>query len=588
MRKHIIQSISVIVLAITGVSAQDKETTQEKEKDSVLGTQTVHVVQAYNPSVSDAFKIKSNPSINDSVTAVKKDINYTIFSVPVASTFTPAKGKASGVEKTPPEKVYNSYASLGVGNYLNVLADFYTSRALSRNETLDIGFNHHSSQGGIDEVELDDHFFDTKLSASYFKRERDMNWGADFNAQHQAYNWYGIPEGFYTDEQIANIDESQSYLTFDLGGHVNFTDGYVKGGDVLIRRFSDGTSSGETNIALNPQFEFPVRDQVVKTNIFVNYLSGNFERSMVADEEVKYSNVQLGINPSINLLLNDDIAIEAGATVAYMMDMENSDNKFYVYPNVKASYRILDEFVTAYAGAEGKLVQNTYYDFVQDNPFVSPTLMVAPSSQQFDIYVGLKGRFLPNVSYDVKGGYNSTDDYAFYQTNPGFILSDGIEGYMYGNSFDVVYDKMSTIHVSGEVNVDVSNKLSIGVNAEYNNYSTDFLSDPYNLPTIKGSLFSDFTIGKKWFGGASIFFVGERYDHITLLESIDTLVPYYGDTVTLDSYFDVNFNLGYKINDKLSAFTKLNNIANNDYQRWANYKVQGFQVVLGASYKFDF
>jgi hypothetical protein len=27
---------------------------------------------------------------------------------------------------------------------------------------------------------------------------------------------------------------------------------------------------------------------------------------------------------------------------------------------------------------------------------------------------------------------------------------------------------------------------------------------------------------------------------------------------------------------------------NQAYQKWMNYPVQGFQVVLGANYKFDF
>ncbi|GLB53744.1 hypothetical protein NBRC110019_27850 [Neptunitalea chrysea] len=585
MRKHIIYSIAITILSVTSVLAQDKDKVQEKEKDSVLGTQTVHVVQAYDPSVSDAFKIKGNPSLDDSVTNAKKIIQYTIFSVPVASTFTPAKGKASGIEKTTPEKLYNSYASLGLGNYINVLADFYTSRALSRNETLDIGFNHHSSQGGINDVELDDKFFNTKLNAVYYKRDKYMSWGANFAAQHQLYNWYGINNELFTDDQIAAIDEKQSYLDFELGGNVAFNEGYVKGGDVLIRNFSDGLSSGETNVVLKPSFVFPFRDEVITTNVSINYLSGKYDRNYLTEEELKYANVQFGINPSINLMVNEDIAIEAGATLAYMMDTENSESKFYVYPNVKASYRILDEFVTAYAGAEGKLIQNTYHDFVADNPFVSPTLLITPSSQQFDIYAGLKGKFLPTVSYDLKGSFNSTDDYAFFTSNTNMETFSDIEGYMYGNSFGVTYDKLNTIAVSGEVNVEVSNKFSIGANAAYFNYSPENLDEAYNLPSIKGTLFSDFTIGDKWFGGASVYFVGERKDLLSRYVSSTDLTV---EEVTLDSYFDINFNLGYKFTDKLSAFAKLNNIANNDYQRWANYKVQGFQVVLGASYKFDF
>ena len=69
-----------------------------QEEDNI-GTETVTVVKPYSPTVSDAFKIKSSPSLNDSIMLQKKKINYSIFSVPVASTFTPAKGKASGVEK---------------------------------------------------------------------------------------------------------------------------------------------------------------------------------------------------------------------------------------------------------------------------------------------------------------------------------------------------------------------------------------------------------------------------------------------------------------------------------------------------------
>ena len=118
---------------------------QDDKKD--LGTETVTVVKAYAPTISDAFKVKSVPTLNDSIVLQKKPINYSIFSVPVASTFTPSKGKASGVKKLPPEKIYNSYASIGLGNYNNALADFYTSSALNRDERLDVSLNHHSSRG---------------------------------------------------------------------------------------------------------------------------------------------------------------------------------------------------------------------------------------------------------------------------------------------------------------------------------------------------------------------------------------------------------------------------------------------------------
>lgn len=57
--------------------------------------------------------------------------------------------------------------------------------------------------------------------------------------------------------------------------------------------------------------------------------------------------------------------------------------------------------------------------------------------------------------------------------------------------------------------------------------------------------------------------------------------------ITLDSYFDVNFNVGYRFNKQLSAFVKVNNLTSNTYARWMDYQVQGLQILGGAIYKFD-
>ena len=71
----------------------------QEEKDKTIETDRVIVVKAYTPTISDAFKVKTIPKLGDSATYQKKELRYSIFSVPVASTFTPAKGRAADIER---------------------------------------------------------------------------------------------------------------------------------------------------------------------------------------------------------------------------------------------------------------------------------------------------------------------------------------------------------------------------------------------------------------------------------------------------------------------------------------------------------
>ena len=112
-KEHVMRrAIKISVLLFLGVF--QFAFAQEEEED--LGTETVTVTKAYTPTISDAFKIKSVPNLNDSIVLQKKKIDYSIFSVPVASTFTPAKAKASRVKPMPPPVLFNSYASGGGGS----------------------------------------------------------------------------------------------------------------------------------------------------------------------------------------------------------------------------------------------------------------------------------------------------------------------------------------------------------------------------------------------------------------------------------------------------------------------------------------
>ncbi|MEE9361513.1 MAG: TonB-dependent receptor [Cellulophaga sp.] len=557
---------------------------QEKED---IGTETVIVVKAYKPTVSDAFKVKSLPKMNDSIVLKKKKITYSIFSVPVASTFTPSKGKASMVKKVKPPKIFNSYASVGLGNYNNALVDFYTSRKIDRDERLDVGLNHHSSRGDVKGVIIDNDFYNTKVDAAYSKRNRDLDWGANLGVQHQMYNWYG----YLSDTEPDLNDPKQSYFNAQLGAHINIEDSFFKGGKLLVGRFWDGAESGENRVVLTPTIELPITEELLTVKVKLDYINGTFKNASINESVnssgIKYSHLQVGVSPSI-LILRDDLTLNLGANFVYGIDTQNSDSNFYIYPKVTASYRLLAETVIAYGGIEGELKQNSYYSFVDENPYVSPTLTIAPTDKQYNGYLGLKGKLGSNFSYNIKGSYTAENKKPLFKLNPENSFRDDKKGYFYGNSFEVFYDDIKTLGIFGELNIAVNRNFSLGINVEVHDYTTETGNPAWNLPSLTGSLFLDYQIGEKWFMGANLFYVGERED--VSADVVQNVLPgaFPSTIITLDGYFDANAHLGYRFNQQLSTFLKASNIANNNYQRWSNYTVQGFQILAGVTYKFDF
>lgn len=552
----------------------------------------MNIVKPYSPTISDAFKVKETPTFEDDLEVQKEQIEYSIFSFPVASTFTPAKGKAADVEKAKREKLYKNYATLGFGNYLTLNAELFITENISNREYVGGMIRHLSSQGDIDGVVLDNQFATTSADVTYGSRDKDLHYNVDLGYKNQVSNWFGLPVTSVPFEEtsiIENISEKQSYNTIKLGGRLGMREGFLDNSTLLFKRFSDAFDSGENRFYVKPETSFEVMNTKVNFDVIVDYVGGSFDRRLLADNSYKYSNINFGASPSI-LMQDDDYSVQFGASVFYSTQKldGNSDSKLFIYPNIKASYKLVPEILTLYAGAEGTLHQNSYADFVDVNPFVSPTLFVSPTNQKYDIDGGLNGKLSNTVSFNLRASYKDEEAKALFRSNSFNAMSTNTEGYAFGNSFNVTYDNVKTISGFAELKADFSKNVSFGINGTYNNYSVDQEQEAWNLPQFELASTVDLIITEKWYAGAKVFFVGDRKDiqnePFTTFATPSTTTQ----VVTLDSYFDLNAHIGYKYNERLTAFLKGNNLASQNYERWVNFPVQGIQVMIGANYKFDF
>ena len=583
--------VIAVVLIVFGIQFSFSQV-----KDENIGSEVVNIVKPYTPTISDAFKVKETPVLADEETHKKEKIQYNIFSFPVASTFTPSKGTAATVDPKEKDKLFNNYATLGFGNYGTANAELFITKNISRTSYVGGMLRHLSSQGGIKDLVLDDKYANTSLDLTYGVRERNLSWNIDLGLKNQTYNWYGLPKFTLFDDALINtIDPKQSYNTIALGGKMALKNSFFKEASMQFKHFSDALGSAENRFFIKPQLDFKVMDQKVNTDFVFDYVGGDFDRRIdLINSAYNYSSLNFGFSPSI-FYQQDDLSLQVGASVFYSVLNRNTigmplnKNSIYMYPNIKASYKLVGDILIAYAGAEGNLQQNSYADFVDENPFVSPTLFIAPTDNKFDIYAGLKGKLANAVAFNVKASFLNQDNKALFLNNKFNVLSTNTEGYAYGNSFGVVYDNVKTMSLFGELKADFSKNLTFGINGTYNNYSSDTQAEAWNLPQLKIGTTLDFDINKKWYVGANVFFVGERKDLVSIQNDAAVFPPTFSQqVVTLDSYFDLNAHVGFKYNTRLTAFLKGNNLANQQSNRWANFPVQGIQVLIGANYKFDF
>ena len=133
--------ILIVALFITQISFSQK-------KDENIGTEVVNVVKPYTPTISDAFKVKETPTLDDEDTSKKETIQYNIFSFPVASTFTPSKGRAASVDKSAEEKIFSNYLTLGAGNYGTANAELFVTENISNTDYFG-GMLRHLEQGNV-------------------------------------------------------------------------------------------------------------------------------------------------------------------------------------------------------------------------------------------------------------------------------------------------------------------------------------------------------------------------------------------------------------------------------------------------------
>ncbi len=582
-------TLFLVFFALLSIRSQEKEVV----KDSVK-TEIVNVVTKYNPKIADAKKIRLNPKLTLLKKNEKKKLKYTIFSAPVASTFTPKSGVVKGIDVGVKERIYKNYIAAGYGNYASSFFETFLHHS-TRFEN-EFGFNtkYLASQDNVRNSVLNSNFSNFKANAFFKKNDRYFDWKLEVNSERNTYNWYGLPNIIFTEPTINAINEEQIYNFFEVAGTTYFKDSYIDFGKINLSYFTDKFKSSEILANFEAKLDFPLKfihpklnDITIRTN--VEFLKGNFKENYRDATSVDYSTVTININPQYKISYKGFI-FRAGLKLIASLDSENNSSNKFIIPEILIQRPILKQYVNVYAGFTGDLHTNTYRSFTEKNPYISPTQFITQTLEASNFFGGFNGKITRNLSYNINVSSKSEEDKPLFLRNASksdgtnnLVNGNPLKGYEYGNSFSIYYDDIKTLSFFTEIEYDFSKELSFGLQAMYNRYTTTNALSTWNLPEIEASLTAKYKTNK-WYATLNAFYVSERFDALYNGQFPSSLKG----VETINSFIDVNLNGGYHFNDKFSAFLKLNNVLNTQYQRFANFDTQGFQVLGGITYKFDF
>lgn len=562
-----------------------------KPKDT-LKTETINVVKSFKPTVSDAYKLNESPTIQEDPTLVKEKIQYEIQSVPVASTFTPAKGKAQVLDRPKKALLYDSFLSVGYGNFSSPLVESFLKFKAERADFFSIYGFYNSSKNGVSNSLIEDEFSKTNIQATYHHQEQYYDWQAKATFENKKINWYGLPEPeliAFSNSFLENFNPKQQYQTIGLDGKIDFKEFFLDDVEAGISYFKDDYSSNEIQLFAKTGLSFPISTEKINIEADVDLIKGKFEKEYFSSTDLEHSFLKFGLKPSFEVL-RDNFQLNLGVNLFYSFNLEHRESKLYSYPNVYASYKLMDDLLIPFLGVTGELKTNSYKNMVETNPFVSPTLVINETDQAYNAFFGFKGNLSNDLNYQLKASYIKEKDKPMFLLNSS--KTDGIIpinfSYEAGNSFRLIYKDVTTFEIEGNLNLDITDEFSLKGNLVYSNYNTTVYADVFNLPKFKSSIIADYQTNK-WFANTAVYLVGESKDIEIPYGLYMSFFPYDPSDFIIKNkaYVDVDLNVGYHFSNRLTAFVKVNNLLNGNHQPFAHYKVQGLQAIAGITYKFD-
>lgn len=538
--------------------------------------------------VEPAYRMTEGPKIIDTVFSTPT-ANYPLLSInydPTVTISPIAPATINVTQKLP--QLYKSYARIGFGSIMMPMAEFYFNNARTRKFNYGIHAQHLSSFGPIKDY-APANFDRTALRGFVGMNERKFKWSAESYYKNQGLHYYGFRNPDANADSIA-----QRYQTFGLKGfftnHQHDSLGVNWSAGMEYRRFNDKKPIDENFADWNSKEnyftlfggaymvwgnEILSADAELKYNGYDHGIEGDTLTSAI-DTGIVYRNTIFSLKPAITTYSKNG-RLKARLGVDLTVGGGTAGAKAYLYPNMEVKYSLFDDILIPYAQFVGGLTQQSYQNLTTQNEFIRSNInSLKNESKTAEILVGIKGTVSKRIGFNVYGSFSNVKDKALFVTDTLFSV---------GNEFNVLYDTMNIAKIEGSLNYQFMEKTKIDLIGRFYSYQAVNNTYAWNLPQLEFIVRGSYNLYDKFLFNVEGFVQTGR-KALVYEAGKDVTEENNQFAYTLGPVVDVNLGVEYRYNKRISGFIKLNNIAAQRYQKWYNYPVQGFQGMVGATFRF--
>ena len=488
------------------------------------------------------------------------------------------------------KQLYPFYTKIGIGSKIMPLGEIYYNSTRSRPYHYGAHLKHLSSFGNIkrgDIVFPNGQFDHTDILLFGKINQASFNLGAKLHYVNDGFHFYGLPDSIVSDAKT--IAQRYQNLGTDLEFIGNRGDTSILNYKIMTGFNFLGTKkpiidslvdwrAKENQFYLNTKGWYNYKSETFHVNLGLRHNSYRYgiEDSILnsSDSGLVTNNTIIDLQPGIlTQLFQNNFKIEVG--LALSIDIQKK-TKVYLYPQVEIKYSLFNDIFIPFVGIRGGLKQNSLRTFSSENPYLMSNLTIQNEHNPNELYAGFKGTLSSKLSFNINGSSSRILNKALY-------VSDTLFSSL--NKFNIIYDTLTLTKLEASGSYQKNEKLKVDLVGCYYSYQTKNEAFAWNLPqfqfVLRGSynLYDKFLVnlsakietGRK----AKVYSAGED-----VIEKNEQFAKPLGAIV------DINFGLEYRYNTRVSAFLQINNLASQQYYRWANYPVQPIQVMAGVTARF--